>query len=108
MGRITADHPKPHELSGQRVMFLAKAGPRDGSLRDGDPVTVIDWYDRETGKTWLEVFGDDRRSPATRYADRRRKKPSGTPKDNNVVLVYTSSGEKVAVHQSEIERVTNG
>ena len=103
MGKITALHPMPHPLKGERVVFRAKAGAEDGSLHDGAVVTVIDWHDRENhGQGWRDLFGDDYRSPATGYHRRRSRKPTGLPRDEQVVLVYTGSGEIRAIHQSEI------
>lgn len=103
MGKITALHPKPHPLKGKRVVFNARAGKEDNSLKDGDTVTVIDWHDRENhGKGWRDLFGDDYRSPATGYNKRRSRKPTGLPRDEEVVIVYTKAGEVRAVHQTEI------
>lgn len=109
MGKITARHPKPHPLKGKRVVFNARAGDTDGSLTNGAVVTVIDWYDRENlGRGWMETFGDDYRSPATGYNKRRSRKPLGLPRDEEVVVVYTKTGEIRAVHQSEIGEEAHG
>lgn len=106
MGKITALHPKPHPLRGEKVVFRALAGMQDGSLRDGEPVTILDWHDRQNkGRGWRETFGDDYRSPATGYNRRRSRKPTGLPRDEEVVVVYTSTGEIRAIHQKEIGEV---
>lgn len=95
-------HKFRHPKHKQKVHVHLLAGTRDGDLRDGSVVTVVDWFDRVNGDTWQNTFGDDPRSMATGYANRRKRNPPAIRRDDEVVVVYTRTGQRRAVHETEI------
>ena len=68
------------------------------TLNDGVKITIEDWWDRLTNKSWMDMNGN----PAClKYAI--RSSSLSLPLDNEVLYGHTEDGLGNLVHISEIE-----
>lgn len=80
-------HKEKSNLAGKKV-----------TLKDGVKITIEDWWDRLTQKSWMDMNGN----PAClKYAIRSAS--LNLPIDNEVLYGHTEDGLGNLVHISEIE-----
>ncbi len=94
---IDAIHPEPSEYAGKTVRIKDDAWHPQFPSFGGSEFTVVDWWDRVTGKSWK----DSDHNPAC-FIYSLRRGLSNLPFDDEVLYGKTDDGSDHLVHITEI------